>query len=352
LVRSGVDEFAILVAGCNDDDSIKIISDKIIDKLKHPISIESNTINLRPSIGIACFPNDANDTDSLLTNAHIALNQSKESGRNSVHFFNVDMHLSDCKLIKIEQALSLAIENDELSLVFQPKVQLSDSKVVGAEALLRWSNAELGDVSPSIFIPLAEKSNLIIEIGEWVVIEACKIMNRWKNMGVNINRIAINVSVQQLESKGFSSWLFNIISFYSLSVEDFELEVTETSLINDEDLILEVLRDLSGMGFRIVLDDFGTGYSSLYYLKNLPLSTIKIDQSFIYDMNNDNATLSIVKTIIQLAKDLNLNLVAEGVEEDIQASKLLTLGCEYAQGYLFYKPLPSNELEKLILVSC
>lgn len=335
LVRSGVDEFAILVGNCKDDKAIKVLTDKIIDELRHPISIENNTINLRPSIGIACFPTDANDTDSLLTNAHIALNQAKESGRNSVRYFNFDMHLSDCKLIKIEQALNLAIENNELSLVFQPKVQLADSKIVGAEALLRWSNFELGNVSPSVFIPLAEKSNLIIEIGEWVIIEACKIMGLWKEKDLNINRVAINVSVQQLESKDFPSWLLNTINSYSLGVEDFELEVTETSLINDEAFILEVLMDLSRMGFRIVLDDFGTGYSSLYYLKNLPLSTIKIDQSFIHDMNIDNATLSIIKTIIQLAQDLSLSLVAEGVEEDIQASKLLTMGCDLLKAICF-----------------
>ena len=251
-------------------------------------------------------------------------------------------------LLNLEQALRTAIEGKGLSLHFQPKVQLIDQQIYSVEALIRWCHPELGNLSPAVFIPLAEESGLIVEIGAWVIEEACKAIVRWRDAGLTIPRVAVNIAVQQLEKGDFPAWLEATLERYQLSLDNFELEITETGLMQNELCMLQSLQILKEKGFRIALDDFGTGYSSLSYLRKLPLSTLKIDRSFIQDMGSDDASLSIVKTIVQLAHSLKLDLVAEGVEEEAQALQLLTMGCQQAQGFLYYKPLPEKELVKLL----
>lgn len=348
FVRVGADEFALLVEDYESIHDITQLAHEIKKTLQQPVIIDDKQVALSPSIGVAFFPVDGIDADTLLTNAQTALNEAKNIGRDTFRFFDHKMSEDARHLLKLEQALRTAITGEGLSLHFQPKVQLIDKQVYGVEALIRWQHPELGALSPAVFIPLAEESGLIVEIGAWVAEEACRAMVRWRDAGLNLPRVAINIAVQQLEQKDFPSWLESLIKSYGLTVSCFELEITETGLMQNELCALDTLSDLKQKGFRLALDDFGTGYSSLSYLRKLPLSTLKIDRSFVIDMGSDDVSLSIVQTIVQLAHNLKLDLVAEGVEEEIQAMQLLAMGCQQAQGFLYYKPLPELELMKLL----
>ena len=348
LVRVGADEFALLVEDYDLVHDITQLANDIKNTLQKPVVIEGKQVALSPSIGVAFFPVDGLDADTLLSNAQAALSEAKNAGRDAFRFFDHKMTEEARNLLNLEQALRTAIEGKGLSLHFQPKVQLIDQQIYGVEALIRWCHPELGNLSPAVFIPLAEESGLIVEIGAWVIEEACKAIVRWRDAGLTIPRVAVNIAVQQLEKGDFPAWLEATLERYQLSLDNFELEITETGLMQNELCMLQSLQILKEKGFRIALDDFGTGYSSLSYLRKLPLSTLKIDRSFIQDMGSDDASLSIVKTIVQLAHNLKLDLVAEGVEEEAQALQLLTMGCQQAQGFLYYKPLPEKELVKLL----
>lgn len=351
LVRVGADEFALLIEDYETTHDITQLAYDIKRELQKAVMIDDKQVALSPSIGVAFFPTDGFDADTLLTNAQTALNEAKNAGRDTFRFFDHKMSDEARKLLKLEQALRTAITGEGLSLHFQPKVQLVDEQVYGVEALIRWQHPELGALSPAVFIPLAEESGLICEIGNWVVEEACRAMVRWREADLHLPRVAINVAVQQLEQKDFPDWLAATLQHYQLPLDKFELEITETGLMENELCALDTLSKLKQKGFRIALDDFGTGYSSLSYLRKLPLSTLKIDRSFVMDMGNDATSLSIVKTIVQLANNLKLDLVAEGVEEEAQARQLLAMGCQLAQGFLYYKPLPEDELVKLLTKS-
>ncbi|WP_051168172.1 putative bifunctional diguanylate cyclase/phosphodiesterase [Marinospirillum minutulum] len=348
LVRVGADEFALLVEDYDLVHDITQLANDIKNTLQKPVVIEGKQVALSPSIGVAFFPVDGLDADTLLSNAQAALSEAKNAGRDAFRFFDHKMTEEARNLLNLEQALRTAIEGKGLSLHFQPKVQLIDQQIYGVEALIRWQHPELGSLSPAVFIPLAEESGLIIEIGAWVVEETCRALVRWRDAGLVLPRVAINIAVQQLDNAAFPDWFESLLKHYNLGLDNFELEITETGLMQNELCALDTLSMLKQKGFRIALDDFGTGYSSLSYLRKLPLSTLKIDRSFIQDMGSDDASLSIVKTIVQLAHNLKLDLVAEGVEEEAQALQLLTMGCQQAQGFLYYKPLPEKELVKLL----
>ncbi len=351
LVRVGADEFGLLIEGYESTHDITHLANIIKKELQKPVVIDDKQVSLSPSLGVAFFPVDGLDADTLLTNAQTALNEAKNAGRDTFRFFDHKMSDEARRLLNLEQALRSAIGDGGLSLHFQPKVFLADQHISGVEALIRWQHPNLGSLSPAIFIPLAEESGLIIDIGAWVAEEACRALARWRDAGLALPRVAINLAVQQLEQENFPDWLEALVLRYNLSFDNFELEVTETGLIHNERGMLETLGALHTKGFRIALDDFGTGYSSLSYLRKLPLSTLKIDRSFIMDMGFDNISHSIVQTIIQLAHNLNLDLVAEGIEEKEQAEKLLAMGCQHAQGFLYYKPLPEAEFIKLLTLN-
>lgn len=348
LVRTGADEFALLVENYVSTHDITQLAARIKTRLQQPVTLEGKEVSLSPSLGIAFFPVDGLTADSLLANAQTALSDAKNSGRNTFRFFDHRLSEEARKRLQLEQALRSAIKGEGLSLNFQPKIQLSDKKICGVEALLRWQHPELGPMSPAVFIPLAEESGLIKDIGAWVVEEACRNLVRWRQQGFKLPRVAINIAVQQLEQEDFAAWLEQTILQQGLSLDNFELEVTETGLMSNERCALDTLAILKHKGFRIALDDFGTGYSSLSYLRKLPLSTLKIDRSFIQDMSCNAVSLSIVQTIVQLAHKINLDLVAEGVEEEAQAQQLLSMGCRLVQGFLYYRPLPETELIKLL----
>lgn len=348
LVRTGADEFALLVEDSASSYDITQLAYRIKHALQQPVQQDSHQVVLSPSIGVAFYPADGRDHESLLVSAQTALRDAKSSGRDTFRLFDHRLSEQVRERLKLEQALRKAIHGEGLSLHFQPKVQLIDETINGVEALIRWQHPELGAMSPAVFIPLAEEAGLINAIGAWVIEEACRNLARWKQAGYNLPRVAINVAVQQLEKQGFPDWVEECIYRHGLELNNFELEITETGLIQNEASALDTLSQLKQKGFRLALDDFGTGYSSLSYLRKLPLSTLKIDRSFIQDMSSNDVSLSIVRTIVQLAHNLKLDLVAEGIEEEHQARQLLAMGCQLAQGFHYYRPMPETELVKLL----
>lgn len=351
LVRVGSDEFALLIEGFESLHDISQRAEDLKEVLQEEIDLSEHQVTLSPSIGVAFFPQDADTSEQLLIHAQAALLDAKKAGRDTFRFFNQQMSREARERLKLEQALRSAIKAGGLSLHFQPKVLLESGRLYGAEVLLRWTHPELGPLSPAVFIPLAEESGLIVDIGHWVLRETCESLARWRAAGLSLPRIAVNISVHQLEQDDFSERLEQLLLEYDLDNTALELEITETSLMRNEQKALFSLARLKERGFRIALDDFGTGYSSLSYLRKLPLSTLKIDRSFILDMSNDLTSLNIVKTIIQLAQNLSLDLVAEGIEEEAQAQQLLEMGCTHAQGYYFYKPLTEQAFTQLLAAS-
>ncbi|SFC45016.1 PAS domain S-box-containing protein/diguanylate cyclase (GGDEF) domain-containing protein [Marinospirillum celere] len=351
LVRIGADEFAILVEDFQSVHDISQLADDIKKQLQQEIDLVEHRVTLSPSIGAAFFPEDGDTADLLMINAQAALLEAKKAGRDTFRFFDQKMSREARDKLQLEQALRTAIRSGGLSLNFQPKVDLSNGQVFGAEALLRWTHPEMGPISPSVFIPLAEDSGLIVDIGSWVMHKTCETLVAWRKAGLALPRIAVNISVQQLEQDDFAGWLEELLASYQLDLQLLELEITETGLMKNEKRALLSLARLQAKGFRIALDDFGTGYSSLSYLRKLPLSTLKIDRSFIQDMSLDRVSLSIVNTIIQLAKDLSLDLVAEGVEDFGQAEQLMKLGCQHAQGFHFYRPMAEDKFTQLLAAS-
>ena len=344
IVRIGSDEFALLIENIESIHDITQLAAEILDRLQKPASIDDKHVVLNPSIGIAFFPDDGETAEDLLVNAQTALNESKHSGRGSFQFFDKKMSDDARQKLELEQDLRFAIKEGGLSLHFQPQVQLNNKNIIGVEALIRWQHPKLGSLSPAIFIPLAEECGFIIEIGAWVFEEACNALVRWRLAGLSTPKVAINIAVQQLEEANFSDWLLKTLKNYGLSVNNFELEITETGLMQNECKVLDNLNILHKKGFRIVLDDFGTGYSSLSYLTKLPLSVLKIDRSFVAAMGKNSTSLNIVRTIVKLAQNLQLDLVAEGIEEESQAEDLLIMGCNIAQGFLYHRPMAENDL--------
>jgi len=349
VVRFGADEFAVLIEDVVDPYSISQLTQKVLQLLQNAVELDSHRVRLSPSVGIAFYPEDAADDGALLRNAQVALNQAKQSGRDTFRFYDQNMGQEARERLMLEQSLRDAITQDALELHYQPKVSLNTGAIYGAEALLRWNHPTLGSISPAVFIPIAEVSGLIVEIGYWVFREVCRQLSLWRELGLNLPRIAVNMSVQQLEREDLLQRLLSSLQTYHLPVDALELEITETGLMRSEGRALNSVQSLSAEGFRLALDDFGTGYSSLSYLRRLPLSTLKIDRSFISDMQSDRVALSIVRTIIQLSQDLGLDVVAEGVEMIEQADQLRDMGCDLVQGYFFYRPMSAEQFQALLL---
>ncbi|WP_409523188.1 putative bifunctional diguanylate cyclase/phosphodiesterase [Nitrincola sp. MINF-07-Sa-05] len=349
VVRFGADEFTVLIEDVMDPYSISQLAQKVRKSLQEAVEVDGHRVRLSPSLGIAFYPEDAADEGALLRNAQVALNQAKQSGRDTFRFYDQNMGQEARERLMLEQALRDAITQNALELHYQPKVSLNTGAIYGAEALLRWNHPMLGSISPAVFIPIAEVSGLIVEIGYWVFRDVCRQLSLWREQGLKLPRIAVNMSVQQLEREDLLQQLLSSLQAHHLPVDALELEITETGLMKSEGRALSCVQALSAEGFRLALDDFGTGYSSLSYLRRLPLSTLKIDRSFISDMQSDRVALSIVKTIIQLSRDLGLDVVAEGVELSEQADQLRDMGCDLVQGFFFYRPMSAGQFQELLL---
>ncbi|MBK7592064.1 MAG: PAS domain S-box protein [Betaproteobacteria bacterium] len=344
LARLGGDEFMVIVEDVDDPQVLGRIAQKLLDAVSQPFMVEDHDIYVTSSIGISVYPDDSDDPDELLKHADVAMYRSKELGRNTFQFLDADLAARRLRQHTLETALRAAVNADCLTLHYQPIVRMNDRQVVGAEALLRWHDPELGEVTPRVFIPLAEESGLIHALGEWVVRRAARQCAAWRRDGRALV-VSINLSARQFYREDLARRIGDIVRDEGCVPQWLELEVTETSLLHDLDAIRKVLHELRAEGFAVAIDDFGTGYSSLTHLKHFPIDTLKVDISFIADIETDPGDAAITEAIIGLARGLGLSVVAEGVETDAQLEFLAARGCHLFQGYRASPPLPVPEFE-------
>jgi diguanylate cyclase (GGDEF)-like protein/PAS domain S-box-containing protein len=346
--RMSGDEFTIAIAAQKvlDDaaDTAVKVGERILHALQQPFVIENRELFVTGSIGIALYPHDGQSVTELLKNADMAMYHAKDDGRNNVQFFDAQMNKKAVELLEMENDLRYAIEREEFEIYYQPQFHAEDSRLSGVEALLRWQHPEKGTISPVHFIPIIEDTGLIIPIGEWVLRKACQDFSRWKSGGLTINRVAVNVSARQFKQPNFVDVVKSTIAETGIKATELELELTESILIDDVDLTLSVLQQLRDMGVRTAIDDFGTGYSSLNYLKQFPVDILKIDQSFIRNLPGKAEDEQITRTIIAMAHNLGLGVIAEGVETFEQLEFLRKIDCEEVQGFYFSKPVPNAQL--------
>jgi diguanylate cyclase (GGDEF)-like protein len=348
VCRQGGDEFLICVAGIGDLDAISTAASHVLSCLAAPFDIRGTHISSSCSIGIAVFPDDGVDFDALLRLSDIGMYQAKESGRNMYRFYDEGMNSNIVHNLHLATSLRLALPLREFILHYQPTVDLVSGKLIGAEALIRWQHSERGLIPPAEFIPVAERSGLIVDIGEWVIDEACRQMMAWQAAGAPEFVLAVNLSPVQFRRGNLESILSKALARSGLNPACLELELTESTLIQNADEFIKSLHRLKALGIKIAIDDFGTGYSNLSYLQRFEVDKLKIDQSFVRRLNQSPQDLAIVNAIIQMAKSLNLTTTAEGIEEESIRQQLIELGCDEGQGYLFAKPQAAAQFQKLI----
>lgn len=347
VLRQGGDEFTILVKGIGKDNISKLAKD-ILDHMKKPFIIDQHEILITCSIGISLYPEHGKDIETLMKNADAALYWVKENGKDNYSIYEGYMIEKSANTMELELELRKAVENQEFILHYQPKIDLNTEEIVGCEALIRWDHPRRGIISPEKFIPLAEETGLINQIGEWVLREACKQNKKWHDTGWSDIQMAVNMSVSQLKQSNIVTTIESLLSETQLDPRFLEIEITESiSMVTEEEKIKQLF-DLKEFGISLAIDDFGTGYSSLKYLNKLPVDTLKIDKYFIDEVGMSTYSTSslMVNAIISLAKSLNLKVVAEGIETQEQMKYLKKHQCDIGQGYFLCKPLPADELEK------
>jgi diguanylate cyclase (GGDEF)-like protein/PAS domain S-box-containing protein len=343
LARLGGDEFIVLLEAIDGAFGAGQVADKLISLFEQPFTVSGYELFVTGSVGISLFPQDATDLNMLVRNADVAMYQAKARGRNGYQFYAPSMSGEGLERLRLETLLRRAIDRNEIFLHYQPQVDIAHGGLVGVEALVRWQNPELGLVAPVRFIPVAEDSGFINQLGQWVLAEACRQMVRWDQAGLRVPKIAVNLSVRQFERGSIAPMVAGVLAEAGLEAARLQLEVTESVIMNTGDA-LGYVNDLREVGVGLAIDDFGTGYSSLAYLSQLPVQTLKIDRSFIQDITTNASDEAIAVAIIQLGKSLNLDVVAEGVENQAQASCLLGHGCRYAQGYLYSQPATPDDI--------
>jgi len=345
--RLGGDEFIVLLPDTDAAGAARVAA-KVMTQATQPFQIDQNELTVTPSIGIALFPDDGADFDTLSKRADIAMYRAKRDGRNNFRFFTGEMQAQSLRTLQLETALRRALERDQLRLHYQPQMSLESGHVIGAEALLRWQHPELGPVSPAEFIPIAEASGLILPIGEWVIRTAVQQLKRWLDGGMAPITVAVNLSAVQFRHADLPALVSRILGEAGLAPQLLELELTEGVAMVDPQGAIEVMDDLFERGVRMSIDDFGTGYSSLSYLKKFRVYKLKIDQSFVRDITDDPEDKAIVSAIISMAASLGLRTIAEGVETQGQLDFLRERGCQEVQGYLFSPALPADEFRGFV----
>jgi len=346
VARLGGDEFSLILVDIENDSIIRRKAKEIINSLETNFNIYDNDIFISTSIGISIYPDDGENYETLMKNADIAMYQVKSEGRGAYHFFKNTMNEKNARFALIQNELRKGLLNNEFAVHYQPKIDIIKNKIVGFEALIRWFSPVLGNISPAEFIPIAEENGLIINIGQWILNRVCADYHEVSNGNDDIH-VAINLSARQLSDHTLLDKIDTIIKKNNIKFHCLEFEITETSIITDQNVSIPMVNDIKKMGFKISMDDFGTGYSSLSYLKKLPIDTIKIDQSFIRDLEVDSEDFTIVLAIISIAKKLNMELVAEGVETKEQVKILKENGCNILQGYYYSKPIPLSMVSDL-----
>jgi len=342
LARLGGDEF-VVVLGVESTDDAELVAERITAAVAEPFVIDAAELQLSTSLGIALYPEDALSERELMAHADAAMYHTKQSGRNGYTFFTQSMQASASRRLRLLQDLRRALGRDELVLHYQPKFPASGQPVSGAEALLRWQHPELGLLGPDTFIPIAERSGLILPIGDWVLDRACAQLRAWHDAGHTDWTMAVNLSPLQFTAPTLVDTVREVLQRYGLAPERLTLEVTETTAMKDVEASLQLLNALTAMGVKIAIDDFGTGYSSLLYLKRMPASELKIDRAFVRDLESNTEDAAIVSSIIALGRSLQLQVVAEGVETEAQRDFLDQLGCDLLQGYHLGRPMAPDE---------
>ncbi len=346
LARLGGDEFILLLEDTDGKYGAGVVADKLMSVFEQPFVVVTHELFVTASVGISIFPDDGDDVNLLIRNADVALYQAKAHGRNAYRFYSSEMTGEGIERLRLENMLRRSIEKAEIFLNYQPQIDIETGKLIGVEALVRWHHPELGLVPPVKFIPLAEDTGFINQLGKWVLFEACRQMVRWDDAGLRVEKIAVNLSVKQFERGSIVAMVSQILTETGLEPHRLQLEVTESVIMNTGDA-LSFIRGLSDIGVGLAIDDFGTGYSSLAYLKQMPVQTLKIDRSFIMDIGTNPDEEAIAIAIIQLGKSMHLSVVAEGVETQEQVDFLRREGCHYAQGYFYSRPvLPQDLLER------
>ena len=345
ICRHGGDEFLIILPEVKRTTELILNIEKLLSKFKEPFNVRNHLLSISASIGVAIYPDNSDSFESLLRNADTAMYKAKENGKNTYSIYNVEMSDTLVREFQMQNDLKKAIEKNEFILHYQPQIDLKLNRIIGAEALIRWKHPKLGIIPPINFISIAESTGLIVQIGEWVMIEACRQAALWAKEGMELT-IAVNVSAVQFKRGDFVAVVKKALASSGLNPKYLELELTESIIIHDTEMILQSVQRLKALGIQLSIDDFGTGYSSLSYLKRFAVDKLKIDQSFVRDILKNNDDKAIVRTIIQMAKNLNLKTIAEGVEDKHVLDIIASLGCDEVQGYYFAQPMEAIAFEK------
>ena len=344
LFRLGGDEFVVLIDRLTDEKMVIELVQRLIRAIGEPCDIDGHVLHCTPSIGVSFYPEDARDAQALIRNADTAMYSAKANGRNNYQFFAEPMNAAANKRLHLESELWRALSENQLVLHYQPQIDLLSGDVVGVEALVRWRHPQRGLIAPAEFIPVAEECGLILPLGQWVLHTACRQVRAWLDAGIDMGEMAVNISAHQFRQPDFAQTVQAVLAETGIPGERLELEITESTVMHGVDAAIQTLAKLKAMGVRLAIDDFGTGYSSLAYLRRFPIDRLKIDRSFLADVDTDSDAAALVTSIVLLGRSLGLQLVAEGVENFAQAQFLRTLECERVQGFHFYQPVSAEEV--------
>ena len=344
VARISGDEFIVIFETSEKPFEIIQALNRLLKAFNTPFNVENHSLSVTSSIGVSQYPGDSDKPSQLISNADIAMYHAKQQGRNQFSFFSKDKADQIKRQNQIENALRGALKRNEFELFFQPQVSLPERKCIGFEVLLRWCHSELGYISPAVFIPIAEQMGIMWELGSWVLRQSCEQGKQWLDLGINFGKLAVNISGVQLKHSNFCGDTKKILSQTGFNPGNLEIEITESFVMNQVEDSISQLWILRELGVDIAIDDFGTGYSSLSYLKRLPINKLKIDRSFISDIDKDDDSMIITKSIIALAQAMHLQVIAEGIEESCQADILISLGCKQVQGFLYSKTMPAKDV--------
>ena len=344
LFRLGGDEFVVVIDRLAGEGTVIELVHRLIRAIGEPCDVDGHVLHCTPSIGISLYPEDGQDAQALIRNADTAMYHAKANGRNNYKFFVEPMNAAANRRLHLESELWRALSENQLVLHYQPQVDLLSGKVVGVEALVRWRHPQRGLIAPAEFIPVAEECGLILPLGHWVLLTACRQVRAWLDAGIDMGEMAVNISAHQFRQPDFAQTVQAVLAETGVPGERLELEITESTVMHGVDDAIQMLAKLKAMGVRLAIDDFGTGYSSLAYLRRFPIDRLKIDRSFLADVDTDSDAAALVTSIVMLGRSLGLQLVAEGVENFAQAEFLRTLECERVQGFHFYQPVSAEEV--------
>jgi predicted signal transduction protein with EAL and GGDEF domain len=343
LARMGGDEFTLVLSNLHSPDQAAKVAARILSKLAQPFKLDEHEVFISASIGVSVYPKDGTTPESLLKHADVAMYSAKAKGKNNYQFYDASMHKPMTERLALEASMRSALENNEFVLFYQPKVPVQGQQRIEFEALMRWKHPEKGMISPALFIPMAEDTGYIQQLGDWALETACLQLDIWNSKGYRNVSISVNLSPMQLNFGNPLQTLERCLHQFAIDPAQLELEITESSLMQNESHAIDILCKLKDLGVRIALDDFGTGYSSLAYLRRFPIDTLKIDRSFIRDLEQDPESVLVLESIIGLAQNLKLEIVAEGIETERQRDMLQERGCDFIQGFYYAKPCEPAE---------